>query len=141
MTGVRNTLQKTDILRGFKAFADVVRNGVRVRSGCLLCHVVMLQRSADTKSNNRSAGVKTGFAVPKKRVPRAVDRNRIKRLMREAYRMKATILRVAADEYTRDLRIVLVYQQRSSPVSHGASLRSLQEDWNEIAAKILASME
>jgi ribonuclease P protein component len=138
---VRNTLPKTDILRGFEAFAKVVRNGVRIRSGCLLCHVVLVRRSIETESNHHHAGVQIGFAVPKKRVPRAVHRNRLKRLMREAYRMNANKIRTAADEYAGDLRIVLVYQQSRSSVFYGVSLRSMQEDWSEIAAKILASME
>ncbi|MEX0275714.1 MAG: ribonuclease P protein component [Flavobacteriaceae bacterium] len=36
--------------------------------------------------------VQVGFAVPKKRFKKAVERNRIKRLMREAYRLNKTLV-------------------------------------------------
>ena len=132
---MHNTLPKTEILRGYEAFAEVVRKGVRMRSGCLLCHLLSLPRSADR------AGIRMGFAVPKKRVPRAVDRNRIRRLMREVYRMNRSTLHAGAEKAGRDLRIVLVYQHGDNMPLHEIAFQSVEHAWNQVAAKIILMME
>lgn len=40
----------------------------------------------------RAVQAQVGFSAPKRRFPRAVARNRIKRLMREAYRLEKMVL-------------------------------------------------
>lgn len=49
------------------------------------------------------------MTAPKKRFPRAVDRNRIKRLMREAYRKNKYTLYTALNEQNKKLAIMLIY--------------------------------
>ena len=49
------------------------------------------------------------MTAPKKRFPRAVDRNRIKRLMREAYRKNKHTLYTALNEQNKKLGIMLIY--------------------------------
>ncbi len=49
------------------------------------------------------------MSVAKKRYPRAVDRNRIKRLMREAYRKNKHTLYTALNEQNKKLALMLIY--------------------------------
>lgn len=54
-------------------------------------------------------GVKVLFSVPKRNFKRAVDRNRIKRLMREGYRLNKIIPESSG------LHIIFVYTQKVQP--------------------------
>jgi ribonuclease P protein component len=49
------------------------------------------------------------MSAAKKRFPRAVDRNRIKRLMREAYRKNKHTLYTALNEQNKKLALMLIY--------------------------------
>lgn len=61
---------------------------------------------SDLKTNTRFQIV---ISVPKRNFKRAVDRNRIKRVIREAVRKKKYILENAISEETQQLALFLIY--------------------------------
>lgn len=104
-------------LKGHEAFATVFHRGERFVSGPIRC-VLRRKVSAD------SMGLAVGVAVAKKRVPRAVDRNRIKRLLREASRH---VLRTIEDEVMDSGITEMVFiWQRSSSMASMISLRDVE---------------
>jgi ribonuclease P protein component len=83
-----NALPRGEIARGQRAISRLFNQGSRLKGGALLM-IFSTSRSVDQAS---PASVKVLFTVGKKLAPRAVDRNRIKRLMREAYRFEKGVL-------------------------------------------------
>lgn len=69
-------------LRGARQFERVFARGRRLTDDCFTVIAV---------GNDRD-GARLGLAIAKRRVPRAVDRNRIKRIVRESFRHRAVEL-------------------------------------------------
>lgn len=63
-------------------------------------------KSWDEKSDSP---LKVLFSVPKKRLKKAVRRNRVKRLMREAYRLNKHLLQAQYAKQNRTLHIAFTY--------------------------------
>ena len=59
--------------------------------------------------------LQTGFAVSSKHFKKAVDRNRIKRLMREAYRLQKNKLGTALKIHKRQLAVFFIYVGNELP--------------------------
>lgn len=76
---MRETLGKEEKLKSKIAIEQLFTDGNRIKSFPL--QLIYLQ-----KEHNSKFPIKVAFTVPKRSVKLAVDRNRIKRLMREAYR-------------------------------------------------------
>ncbi|MFM8771400.1 MAG: ribonuclease P protein component [Candidatus Kapaibacterium sp.] len=68
-------------LKGFGAFEDTLRSGRRLTAGPLSLTAVTLEESAEEPTT-----VRVGVTIAKRIAPRAVVRNRIKRLLRESVR-------------------------------------------------------
>jgi len=59
-----------------------------------------------------SGEIRAGFTVSSKNFPRAVDRNRIKRLTREAYRLQNTLLKKRIGDNRKLLELFIIYTGR-----------------------------
>jgi ribonuclease P protein component len=129
---VQYTLRKSEILRGYSVFSGILKNGESIHSSALQCYVTKKSREKDT------AAIRAGFAVPRRDVPLAVDRNRLKRFMREAFRTNKSLLLETA--CTMDLQLDLVFIIRNRERADVRRLRyaRIESDVKDVMVKIIS---
>lgn len=66
-------------------------------------------------TENRETPLQTGFTVSSRHFKRAVDRNRIKRLMREAYRLQKNDLLQVLIQQPKQLAVFIIYNGNELP--------------------------
>jgi len=99
---ISNTSVRSERLKSEKAIADLFDSG-----SSLSAHPIRLLFRLIPSENDSTFRI--GFAVSKKNFKRAVDRNLLKRRMREAYRINIPI--VLNDEVSGvEMNIMFVYQ-------------------------------
>jgi ribonuclease P protein component len=74
------TLGKDEIIRGYESFKRIFIKSKIIETRYLKCYLQFDDKITSPQS------IKVGFTVSKKKVKKAYIRNRIKRLMKEAYR-------------------------------------------------------
>ena len=77
---------------------------------CEICPVLYLPNPLQ-----ENGFLKTGFTVSRKNFPKAVQRNRIKRLLREAYRREKNLLKKCLENTQIQLAIFFIFTGREMP--------------------------
>lgn len=102
-----NTLGRSERLKSEKGIGELFEKGYSLSS-----HPVRLVYLKNNHSDNTC--IKTGFSVPKKNFKRAVDRNYLKRLMRESFRRNKHLLSFTTNSNPPSLDIMLIFQGKLS---------------------------
>lgn len=129
----RQKLRKVEILRGRQAFKDILAGGTRLVG--IHLRVYLLPVSAEL---NHGIPIRVGFAVSG-RVKSAAVRNRVRRLMREAYRRNRGILSKPLFEESRYYALILMYRGEKSNDLMRVSYREIEEDLRNTLEKALGS--
>lgn len=128
---MRQTLPKSNILRGYQSFTTVITNGVSFK-GTLLSAFVLKDAS---KKN-----LLIGFSVPKKRVPLAANRNRIRRLIREAVRKNLNEAQTTAQRKNIGADIIVMFKGDKETDIRRLQLRDIEPEWVRIQEQILQTL-
>jgi ribonuclease P protein component len=108
------SLGKTERLKSRKQIDQVFENGKKIS----LFPFRLLYLAAQ----QGGPGIRAGFTVSSKTFPRAVDRNRIKRLCREAYRLQKKELETVVQKNDYSLHLFFIYTGREMTGYEGISV-------------------
>ena len=102
------TLNKAERLKRRKIIEQLFSGGKAVTSFPIRVQYKMVDQL--------TVPLQAGFSVSSRNFKRAVDRNRIKRLMREAYRLQKLPLEQALQTKEQQLALFLIYTGKELPV-------------------------
>jgi RNase P protein component len=91
-----------------------------------------------TEADNRN--VMIGFSVPKRQVPLAAHRIRIRRLMREAVRRHVAGIVQEAELHKTGVRIVLMFKRDQSRNLLRLTLGDIEPAWIDIQQRIVNAL-
>ncbi|ASQ91521.1 hypothetical protein CHL67_11815 [Prosthecochloris sp. GSB1] len=118
-----HSLKKYEILRGRKAISRLFSSGDSLGSAVIR----LLYMTLPAENGCRRSLPKVLFVVGKKKRPRAVDRNRIKRLMKEAYRYEKQLAMQCAKRHASEedalLCMALVYTGKKLEIPSAGRFR------------------
>lgn len=132
MTGfIKYTFPKEERLKSRKKLQELFSSGKRIHSGSLKLLYI--------KEPVGGGFIKCGVGVSGRNFKKAVDRNRIKRLLREAYRLQQQPLKEYVFQQSTNLSVFLLFTGKELPdyemvyKSVGVMLKKLLKQLNEVA--------
>lgn len=128
---MRHTLPKSYILRGYQTFSRIISNGAIIQGTYLTSYVV------SRPSDHPSAMI--GFTVSKKRTPLAVQRNRIKRLIKETVRKHFSAIISEAKSKKVSVEIVVSYKGEKQKLPT-LKEHDLEPEWMQHQQQILEKL-
>ena len=120
---MRNTFRKEEKLKKKNLITDLFASG----KSASVFPLKMIYLKNDHESPFK---VQAGVSVSKRNFKRAVDRNRIKRLMRESYRKNKHL--IYNDDDTKKHILMFIYQAKRE-----VSYEQMEEKMNELIQKFL----
>ena len=114
----RYTLGKDERLKRRKTIEELFNSGEAFSLYPLRVFFILEKQTngKQAASNSKNSSLQFGVGVSKKNFKKAVDRNRIKRLIREAYRLQKKTIALALDEKKeRCLKLFFVYTGNELP--------------------------
>ena len=104
------TLGKQERLKSRKLIEELFSKGQRISVFPYRVFYQFLQHDVSMKKN-----LQFGAGAGTRNFKKAVDRNRIKRLTREAWRLQNTELKKKLDAHTHDLAVFFIYTGKELP--------------------------
>jgi len=108
---IRYTLGKTERLKSRKLIGQLFEEG----KALTVTPFRILYRMEPKTANTHNSELQAAFSVSAKNFKKAVDRNRIKRLLREAYRLQKHILSEQLATNSQQLIIFFIYTGKEIP--------------------------
>jgi ribonuclease P protein component len=109
MTAPRQTFSRDERLRSRKLIEKIIERGKSI-------HVAPFRFSWTITKLNTVFPVQVAISVPKRFFKRAVDRNRIRRLIREVYRKNKSGLYALLKSHNIQCALLVVFSGRKVPV-------------------------
>jgi len=103
MQSIKHTFKKEERLKSKKIISQLFENGKIVHA-----HPFKVLYKC-TDSNNSTFPVRFAVSVSKKNFKKAVERNRLKRKIREAYRLNKRVLYKSLIENNQNLNLFVIY--------------------------------
>lgn len=126
----RQTLRKSEILRGYNTFQKVFQVGDSFSGTMLKCFVLKRENRLDDSSE-----IMVGFSVAKT-VRLAVLRNRVKRLMREVVRKNKVMLHALVKEKQLHLAMIFLYVGNKTVEMRRLNYADVEKDFTGLVQKI-----
>ncbi|MEE9225230.1 MAG: ribonuclease P protein component [Bacteroidota bacterium] len=129
--GTGRTLKKHEILRGHRQFDRAITGGKSLFGELLRCFVSPSGFGGDLGRDM----VKIGFAVSRK-IRKSSVRNRLKRIMREVYRMHKERLHQLAIRNSQRLELVLVFRGNTDSDPKKVPYELIEKDFLRIVDRL-----
>ena len=120
-------LKKAEILRGKHSFDNVFKHGRVIETTYVRGLLSIMSKSSDTPKSI----IVVGFAT-QRGLLNAVERNRLKRLMRESYRLNKNMLLRSVEMSQRNANLVFMYAPKIEVSFNAITFASIENDLKTI---------